>query len=253
MDGAQVMVRTGTLTTGVLGGFQPDYRTSGSTARPRRSPDFSTLRGRRELPFVAAPPLPTASSCIAGFWIVISCTCRTLRRSRRHCSCYQSTEIDLHRKDGDVRQADFRLTNTFITMNYQPLDWLTANLGYDATRRVEFLETEKSLADSLRDRDLRQGCRGSVFFRLPLNVALSLLGGYRAPAGGLPVGYSGGSGVRLSDIGGSDISLGGQYMRVKSPYTDGNDITGDLEYAPTGVCGAFTSMESVCLHSARSE
>jgi hypothetical protein len=114
------------------------------------------------------------------------------------------------------------------------VDWLTANLGYDASRRVEFLETEKTLRDSLLDRDLRQGFRGSVFFRLPLNIALSLLGGYRVPAGGSPMGYSAGSGLRLSDIGGSGISLGGQYMRVRSPYTDGSDITGDLEYAPTG-------------------
>lgn len=148
---------------------------------------------------------------------------------------FQSTEIDLHRNENGKRTGDFRLTNTFLTVNYQAFDWLSVNLGYDASRRIEFMETERNLVDSLLDKDLRQGFRGGAYFRLPMNLAVSLLGGYRVPAGGLSSGYSAGSGVHISNIGGSGISTGGQYMHVKGPYSNGDDIGGELEYAPFSI------------------
>jgi hypothetical protein len=145
---------------------------------------------------------------------------------------YQSTEIDLHRQEGEQRTGEFRLTNTFVTVNYQPRNWLSMNLGYDASRRIEFLATEKNIVDSLLDRDLRQGFRGGAHVRLPLNIALSLRGGYRLPAGGLSSGYSAGGGVRIANIGGSGISTAGQYVHVQGPYTIGDDIAGEVEYSP---------------------
>jgi hypothetical protein len=234
VDGAQVLVRTGRLTTGVLGGFQPDYRTSGFDSQTQKLAGFLNVAWGERASLRNSTTIAYGQQLFHG---ILDRDFLYLQNSAAFSTTlflYQNTEIDLHRLDAGGRKADFRLTNTFLTLNYQPLDWLTANLGYDASRRIEFLETEKTLRDSLLDRDLRQGFRGSLYFRLPLNIALSLLGGYRLPAGGLTAGYSAGSGLRLSDIGGSGISLGGQYMRLRSPYTEGNDITGDLEYSPTG-------------------
>lgn len=145
---------------------------------------------------------------------------------------YQSTEVDLHQREGDGHKGAFRLTNTFFTANYQPLDWFTMNLGYDATRPIEFLETHKNILDSLLDKHLRQGFRSSLGFRLPMNICVQLLGGYRLPAGEQPSGYSAGSAVRVSGIGGLGLSMDGQYMHVKSPYTEGNDMTAGIECMP---------------------
>lgn len=234
IDGAQVFLRTGSFTVGVLGGFQPDYRTSGFDSQTQKLAGFlnyawgegPTLRGGTTLAY--------GQQMLRG---VLDRNFLYLQNSTAFSTVlflYQSTEVDLHRRDGEGHKADFRLTNTFFTLSYQPLHWLSANLGYDASRRIEFLESEKSIADSLLDRDLRQGFRGSVYFRLPMNIALSALGGYRLAAGGQPAGYSAGSGLRISDLAGSGVSVGGQYLRVKSPYTDGNDITGECEFAPTG-------------------
>ena len=232
VDGVQAFGRAGNLTVGVLGGFQPDYRTSGFDTHAQKLASFANYAW-------GDGQSSRGSSTIAyGRQLFEQKLDRDFLYLQNTTACgsslflYQSTEIDLHAREGDTQRSAFALTNTFLTLSYQPLAWMTANLSYDASRPIEFLESEKSIADSLLDRALRQGVRGSLYFRLPLNIMFSGLGSYRAPAGGLPGGYSAGSGVRMSDIAGTGFSAGGQYLRMKSPYTDGHELTGELEVAP---------------------
>jgi hypothetical protein len=231
-DGVQLLTRIGPFAIGGVGGFQPDYRTSGFNTGIQKVAGFVNVTwplssfGRGSSTFAYGQQLLEGK--LDRDFLFLQNT-MSLSNS---VYLYQSTEIDLHQKNGDGRKGDFRLTNTFFSMNCQASDWLNLNLGYDATRRIEFLETDKNILDSLLDRDLRQGFRSSILFRLPLNISASLLGGYRLPAGGQIAGYSAGSGFRITDIGGSGVSADGQYMRVRSPYTDGNDITGAIDYTP---------------------
>jgi hypothetical protein len=233
-DGVQVLVRGGALTVGGVGGFQPDYRTSGFNNQTQK------LAGFISIAWPASASLRGSSTLAYGQQLFRGALDRDFLFLQNTMSLstslflYQSTEVDLHRRDGDGRKGTFSLTNTYLSVTYQPLDWLGMNLGYDATRRIEFLQSEKNLLDSLLDRDLRQGWRGSVNFRLPLNVNWQVLGGYRLPAGGQSAGYSAGSGLRIADIGGLGVSADGQVIRIRSPYTDGNDITAGVDYMPVG-------------------
>jgi hypothetical protein len=231
-DGIQLLARVGPFAIGGVGGFQPDYRTSGFNSQIQKVAGFVSVTW----------PMSQSSRGSSTFAYGQQLFHGNLDRDflflqngisiSNSLNLYQSTEIDLHKNNGDGRKGDFRLTNTFLSAHYQPLDWLHVNFGYDATRRIEYLETDKNLLDSLLDRDLRQGFRSSILFRLPLNASISLLGGYRLPAGGLPSGNSAGSCLRLANIAGSGFSADAQYMHVRSPYTNGNDVTGGIDYAP---------------------
>ena len=176
VDGAQVFGRAGNLAVGVLGGFQPDYRTSGFDTQTQKIAGFANYAWGEGQSFRGGS---TVAYGRQFFEQKLDRDYLYLQNTTAFGSTlflYQSTEIDLHAREGDTQRSAFALTNTFLTLSYQPLSWMTANLGYDASRPIEFLESEKSIADSLLDRALRQGVRGSVYVRLPFNIAFSGLG-----------------------------------------------------------------------------
>jgi hypothetical protein len=231
-DGIQLLTRIGSFAFGGVGGFQPDYRTSGFNTQIQKVAGFVNYTWPALASTRGGSTLAYGQQLLHGMLDRDFLFLQNTMSISNSLYLFQSTEVDLHRKDGSGRKGDFRLTNTYLTVSYQALDWLNMNLGYDATRRIEFLETDKNLLDSLLDRDVRQGFRSSILFRLPMNISATLLGGYRFPAGGQPAGHSAGSGLRVTDVAGSGVSADAQYMRVRSPYTEGNDITGGIDYAP---------------------
>jgi hypothetical protein len=91
----------------------------------------------------------------------------------------------------------------------------------------------KSISDTLIDQSLKQGFRGSVSVRLPLNVVVNASGTVRPSSGVNPQARTYGGGLRIADIRRSGVSLGGQYTRIESRYTDGEDIVGDVSWWAT--------------------
>jgi hypothetical protein len=87
----------------------------------------------------------------------------------------------------------------------------------------------KLFPDTLLDKNIMQGFRASTNFRLPYFMSLSLNGSYRTKKGDERNSSNIGATVRMSDIAGSDVSAGLRYANIVGVYTDGNNITFDLD------------------------
>ncbi|HLP17383.1 MAG TPA: hypothetical protein VK470_14060, partial [Bacteroidota bacterium] len=144
-------------------------------------------------------------------------------------SVYESMEIDLNDINRGVRSSAARISNTFLSLNYYPVQWFSMNAGYDASRSVYLFETMKTFPDTLFDRSLTQGFRGSANFRLPYYITLALNGSLRTRQGDERNSHNLGASLRMSDIAGSEIEAAVRYANIVGVYTDGNNITVDLD------------------------
>jgi hypothetical protein len=144
-------------------------------------------------------------------------------------SIYESSEFDFHKIDAGVRSNDFRLTNMFVSVSYNPLNWLSTTAGYDASRNIYLFETMKEIPDTLLDSRLQQGVRVGVTFRFPMNISLSGIANVRVKQADTRSARTLGSGLRISDVAGSEINAGAQYSDIMGLYTEGKDMTFDLD------------------------
>ncbi len=142
-------------------------------------------------------------------------------------SFYQTSEIELNTISNGVRHPALNLSNTYFSINYYPLQWLSANVGYDASRTVYLFETMKSFSDTLFDKDLLQGYRADITVRLPFFIALSADAALRTKNGYGRASHNLGGSVRMSDIAGSDLDVGARYTNIVGVYSNGNDIIVD--------------------------
>ena len=95
---------------------------------------------------------------------------------------------------------------------------------------VKYLfETMKSFPDTLLDKNIMQGFRAGTNFRFPYFISLSLNGSYRIKKGDDRNSHNIGATVRMSDIAGSEVGAGLRYANIVGVYTDGNNITLDLD------------------------
>jgi len=156
---------------------------------------------------------------------------------------YQSAEIDMHSMEEGTPASKLGFTNTYVSVTYYPLQWLNVSAGYDATRAIYLFESMKTISDTLVDQSLRQGLRGSLSVRLPLNVVVNAVGTFRPASGVTPEAHTLGGGARISDIRNTGISVGGQYTRIASLYTDGVDLTADISWWMTDQLSASLRLD----------
>jgi len=128
-----------------------------------------------------------------------------------------------------VSRRKFQLTNTYVTVSYVPLSWLSASAGFDAARHIYLMESMKSFPDTLFDRTLKEGYRGSMSVRIPFNITLTATGRFRPASGHERKTRSFGGGARIIDLAGTGVNVGGQYSDLTGIYTHGKDLTFDVD------------------------
>lgn len=143
-------------------------------------------------------------------------------------SLYETSEIDMSKLSGGSRVPGLDFSNTFFSMNYFPTRWLFANIGYDAYRTVYLFETMKSIPDSLIDRNLLQGFRGSVSAYLPGEVTVSANASYRTRKNYARNEHTIGASVRAADLLDLGVEAGIRYTNLYGVYSNGNDVTLEL-------------------------
>jgi hypothetical protein len=144
-------------------------------------------------------------------------------------SLFGSSEVELNDMHNGIRSRAFTMSSMFIFVNYYPERWISANLGYDATRNVYLFETMKAFPDTLFDKNILQGVRSGVTVRLPHFIMLSLNGTYRTKKNDARDSYKIDVAGRMSDIAGTDASAGLRYARIIGVYTNGNNVTVDFD------------------------
>jgi hypothetical protein len=142
-------------------------------------------------------------------------------------SFYETSEIELNTISNGVRRPALNLSNTYFSVNYYPLQWLSTNVGYDASRTVYLFETMKSFSDTLFDKNLLQGYRANITVRLPYFIALSADAALQTKNGYARDAHTLGGSIRMSDIAESDLDLGARYTSIVGVYSTGNDIIVD--------------------------
>jgi hypothetical protein len=239
-DGGQVLVRQGRFAAGILAGFQPNYVTSGLNGDNQKFAGFVSYRAGSGFVVPAEVTLAYGQQMFRGKLDRDFLYVQSSFNIGSRFFLAQSSELDLHQSVNGERKSAIRLTNTYISLSSQLLDWCGASLGYDATRPVFLLETMKAIPDTLFDRDLYQGFRGGLSIRLPGNVFLTGQGSVRSKPDGSRTARSAGGTVRMMDIGGSGINLGARYARNTGVYTEGNDIGIDIDrWFPWGLSVAM--------------
>jgi hypothetical protein len=228
VDGAQFTVRRGNLVAGVLGGSQPDYRTSYVDPERQKFAGFINVSwgsgdfGPGDITFAYGQQL-YKGRLDRDFLYMQS----TLTLGSR-LYLYQSAEVDLHRLDNaGMRVHVLDLTNGFATLTFQATDWLNVNAGFDATQPISFLESMGP--DTLLKKETQGGLRGGINIRLPWQIVLFGTASYRFKTASFGSAESFGGGFRLSDIGGTGFNAGAQYLKTRGLYTEGNDIAVNID------------------------
>ncbi len=229
VDGGQVYVKSGGFAAGVLAGFQPDYATSGLSTQQQKGALFVHYGWEGAQFYRWDATVAYGRQLYDGKLDRDFLYVQNSGRLGMDLFLYQSTEIDLHIIENGVRTKKFSLTNTYVTLSYMPLSWLSASAGFDATRNIYLFESMKSFPDTLFDHTLKEGYRGSLSVRLPFNVILTGNGRFRPSSGPERKTRSIGGGARFVGLAGTGINIGGQYNSLTGVYTNGKDFTLDAD------------------------
>ena len=228
-DGFQMFYRYDNFTAGVLGGAQVSNRSLSVNTNDTKASFF--LNYRQGIDFfhqfdgTIAYGRQMVSSRLDREFIYL----QNSLSLGPELSLYESTELELNDITNGVRTGALRLSNTFFTVNYYPVQWLTTSIGYDASRSVYLFESMKTISDTLIDKKILQGFRGSVTFRLPYFITLSTNGTYRTRSGNTRDAYNLGTSLRMSDILNSDVNAGVRYARIVGEFSEGNNYTVDFD------------------------
>jgi len=229
-DGAQVFVRMGGLKVGAFGGWQPEYSLSSFGTRRQKIGGFISYGWGPGVFSSSEVTLAYGRGMVGGRLDRDYLYVQSRLRLTPNLSFYQSAEVDMHRMEAGAPTAELGFTNAYVSLTYYPLQWLNLSGGYDATRSIYLFETMKSIADTLVDQSLKQGFRGSVSVRLPMNIFMNAIGTMRPASGANPEAHTVGGGLRIADIRNSGISIGAQYTKIASLYTDGADAAADVSW-----------------------
>ncbi len=228
-DGAQFFYHYGSFTTGMLGGAQVTDQTLSLNSNATKGAFFLNYHSGEDF-------FHNYDGTIAyGRQMVNSKLDREFLYLQNSLSLgpelsfYENSEIELNSISNGVRRPDLSLSNTYFSVNYYPVQWFSANVGYDASRSVYLFETMKSFSDTLFDKNLLQGYRANLTVRLPLFISLSANAVLQTKNSYTRDAHNLGGSIRMSEIGGSDLSVGARYTRIAGVYSNGTDIVFDCD------------------------
>jgi len=228
-DGGQFFIHQGIVAAGFLIGSQADSRTSGVSVDQQKVAGFINFSWGGDVfrphdVTIAYGRQLNKGKLDRDFLYLQGST-----RLGSDLNIYASSEFDFHKINAGIKSNDFRLTNMFLSVSYRPLNWLSTTAGYDAARNIYLFETMKEIPDTLLDSRLQQGVRVGVTFRFPLNIALSGTANVRVKQADTRNARTLGAGLRISDIARSEFNVGAQYSDIRGLYTEGKDMTFDLD------------------------
>ncbi len=143
-------------------------------------------------------------------------------------SVFENSEIELNDIVSGVRKPAFKFSNTFLSVNYYPNDWLSLNTGYDAMRNVYLFETMRSLSDTLFDKTFMQGYRANATVRLSPLMTVSGFATYRTKKSDGYDSHTLGGTFRISDLFDWDTDAGIRYAAITGAYSNGTNFTIDI-------------------------
>jgi len=228
-DGGQVYYRSGNWTSGALFGAQVGDRTMSIDGDDHRGALFLNYRSSADFLHQYDGTVAYARELYEGNLDREFFYFQNLATIGTEWNVYQSAEVETQQINNGVRKTSPRLSNTFLSVNYYPLTWFSANIGYDASSNIYLFESMKTIPDTLIDRNYLQGYRLDATFRLPYSISISANGTFRTKKDDPRDARTLGGIVRMSAIAGSEYNAGVRYMNIRGVYSNGDNITVDLD------------------------
>jgi hypothetical protein len=228
-DGGQLYYRVGDFTSGILYGAQVADRTMSIDGDDRRGAFFLNYRSGSDFLHQYDGTIAYARQMFEGKLDREFIYLQNLATLGTQLNIYQSAEVETQDINNGTRKTSPKLSNTFFSINYYPIQWLSANIGYDASTTVYLFETMKTTSDTLIDRNYLQGYRANATIRFPYSISLSANGTYRSRKDDPRDARTLGSTLRMSGIAGSEFNAGVRYMDIRGVYYDGKNATLDVD------------------------
>jgi hypothetical protein len=230
VDGAQLFVRRGRFTFGILGGTQPDYVNSGVDMTLQKFAGYVSMNWGPDVFSKSYVTLAYGQQLNKGKPDRDFLYLESFVRPGGGFYFNANTEFDLHVREDGERIKKLRLTNSFLSMTWTPsVNWISISAGYDAARAIYLFESMKVFPDSLLDRSLREGFRGSVSISLPARLTLQSSGSFRMRTTTTPPARTLSGGLRVSNILNTGLSSSGTLTDIRGLYTEGRQMTFDLD------------------------
>lgn len=225
IDGIQAEERFGSVVTGEVIGYRPDFYSLGF------NPNLFQFGGY--LSQTVSMDAGTMRNTLGAFQQY-----NNLNTDRRFIyfqhnstlfkilSLYASGQVDIFKLSGGNSTNDFSLTNLYFSTAYFPFSQLSLNLSYSAQRNIIYYQTFGSALDSLLERQnqLRNDARIEANIR-PFPFTFITLGtGYSFQQGDVSPTRDANASLTQSNIPILLITLGVSYSKILSNYLDGSVI-----------------------------
>ena len=229
IDGAQAFYHVSDFTVGILGGAAASIPTSTLNFSGTRTAAFVNYRYGTDFEHLYDGTIAYGVQTVGGKLDRNYAYLQNSLSLGTDLSLYESTEIDMSKLSNGQRKTAFNFSNTYLSVNYDPADWLFANFGYDASRQVFLFQSMRSIPDSLIDRNILQGLRGSLSADLPGEMTLTATGTFRTQRDYARNEYSLGGSFRARDIFETGMDGNIEYTGMSGVYTNANDLSLELD------------------------
>ncbi len=227
-DGAQFYYRMNNFTGGVLGGAAADVPSSLNFGGTRTALFLNYHSGSdffRQYDGTIAYGLQMVSGNLDRNFLYLQ---NSLSLGTK-LYLYETTEIDMSQLSNGARATSFNFSDTYFSANYYPEDWLSSNIGYDASRDVYLFQSMKNVPDSLIDRNILQGYRASLTAHLPDRITISANATLNARSDYARDEHTLGGSARASDILGTNINAAVNYLDIVGVFSNGHDFSGEID------------------------
>lgn len=143
-------------------------------------------------------------------------------------SLFASSEVDLYKVESGIKKNDFSLTSLYLSARYAPINAISFNVSYDARKNIIYYETFKSIADSILEKETRQGFRVRTYLRPWQNLFASLQFGYRSSKADIKPSKNYGGSLGYNNFPFIDVSIMADFNRIISNYVDGYIYSANL-------------------------
>ncbi|MEA4937138.1 MAG: hypothetical protein VB102_10920 [Paludibacter sp.] len=146
----------------------------------------------------------------------------------KNLDLFCSFEMDLYAVINNQPTTKADLTSSYISLRYKPAKKLSLTLSYDARKNIYYYETFKNIADSIFDKETRQGFRFQGIYRPYKNVILGGTIGYRLPTETNNSSLNGNSYVTYTDLPLIGATATINFTALRTGYVNGLIYGGSL-------------------------
>jgi hypothetical protein len=220
IDGLQVERTVGIFSFGAVAGSRPDYNNYGFNPSLLQYGAYAAFRSggenlTGETSFAVMQQNNNSVTDRRFFYFQHS------NNYIRNLNMFGTFETDLYKLENGKAKNTFDVTGMYLSLRYKMSQKVSLSGSYDARKNVMYYETYKSYADSLFEKERRQGFRLQANYRITRDLSMGLQGGYRFMKSDPNPSRNAYGYVTYNRIPGTDITATASATLLQSAYLNG--------------------------------